>query len=245
MAAAAVAFGFCWQNYVASTASRSCAPALVSALSGLEKYTRIWLRTPDWILVGTFFEVQNGDRVRMSSGTFQVEKVREVRRIPSWAATEDGRWPMSEVAGSAFLKEMLRHSDPTSFMTSWSSDLVLVGSRARLASELDELVGPGDAPAELGPLREIIRPFVPNRALGWRSILMSAHDDRPIWESWPELPEAIILDGAYAVGRWIDECHAPLVVAVLDRAEPGLDSAVSVLQQRRAYGTLLTPDDLN
>jgi hypothetical protein len=245
MAAAAVAFGFCWQNYMAETASRSSPPALESTLNDLEKGTKIWLRTQDWILVGTFFELRRGDRVRTSSGTFQLRKVEEVRRVPSWAAAEDGRWPMPQAASNAFLQEMLRHKNLVSFLTSWSSDLVLVGSRAGLASELEQLIGPGESPAELAPLREVIRPFNPRSALGWRSVLMSAHDDDPVWASWQERPKAIVLDGAYAVGRWLEECHAPLVVAVLGRAEPGLDSAVSVLQQQRAYGTPLMPGDLN
>lgn len=245
MAAAAMAFGFCWRNYLVKAPSSSSFPAPANILNDFYNGTKVWLRTPHWILVGTFLEVQNSDRVRTSSGTFQIRRIEEVRRIPSWATVEDGRWPMSEVVASGFLKDMLRQKDPVPFMTSWSSDLVLVGSRARLARELDELIGPGGNPAELGSLREIIRPFDPRRALGWRSVLMSAHDDDPVWENWPQRPEAIILDGAYAVGRWLEECHAPLVVAVLDRAEPGLDSAVSVLQQRRAFGILLTPDDLS
>ncbi|TDC88826.1 hypothetical protein [Actinomadura sp. 7K507] len=44
-----------------------------------------------------------------------------------------------------------------------------------------------------------------------------------------------VLDGAYATSRWLDACEARLTIAIIDRSEPALDAAVSVLEQERAY----------
>jgi len=171
--------------------------------------------------------------------------IQEVRILHELSDAEEGFWPLSEDSLSTFLKEMLPRHNPMIFSTSWDSGLVIVGSQNRINSELDELIGPGMQPSELGAMREVVRPFDPHRPVGWGSLLMSAHADKPVWANWHSTPGVAILDGSYAVGRWLEECQAPLVIAILDRAEPGLDSAVSVLRQRRAYADPLDSNALS
>lgn len=244
MAAVATAFGFCWQHYRNAEAASACPADLARTLDGLETGEKVWLRLLDRVLVGTYFQIQNGNRIRTSSGTFQTRVVQEVRRVPAWVDAEDGHWLISEMSGLPFLQEMLPRNDPLAFVTSWSWDLVVVGSRVRLSDELAEPIGPGNSRSELGELREIVRPLDPRHPVGWQSLVMSAHRDEPVWADWPECPDVTILDGAYAVSRWLEECRSPLVIAILDRAEAGLDSAVSVLEQGRMYAEPLAAGDV-
>jgi hypothetical protein len=242
MAAVATAFGFCRQHYLKM--GTACPPDLVRTLDGLETGEKVWLRLLDRVLVGTYFQIRNGTRIRTSGGTFQTRVVQEVRRMPAWVAAEDGHWLISEMTGLSFLQEMFPRNDPLAFVTSWSWDLVVVGSRVRLSDELAEPIGPGSSRSELGGLREIVRPLDPCHPVGWQSLVMSAHCEEPVWADWPEYPDVTILDGAYAVSRWLEECRSPLVIAILDRAEAGLDSAVSVLEQGRMYAEPLAAGDV-
>jgi len=244
MAAVAAAYGFCWQHYRSAGAASACPPELVRTLDGLETGEKVWLRLLDRVLVGTYFQIQHGNRIRTSGGTFQTRVVQEARRVPAWVDAEDGHWLISEMTGLPFLQEMLPRNDPLAFVTSWSWDLVVVGSLVRLSAELAEPIGPGNSPPELGALREIVRPFDRCHPVGWQSVVMSAHRDEPVWADWPKYPGVTILDGAYAVSRWLEECHSPLVIAILDRAEAGLDSAVSVLEQGRMYAEPLAAGDV-
>ncbi|GAA4616593.1 hypothetical protein GCM10023195_73830 [Actinoallomurus liliacearum] len=102
----------------------------------------------------------------------------------------------------------------------------------------------------MGSLASIVRPLditgtgERSQLVGWRSVLMPARSDDAAWASWPEPPTTAVLDGAYAISRWLEECDARLIVAILDRSEPGLEAAVSVLEQRRAYMKAITLDEL-
>lgn len=251
MAAAAVAFGFTRQEFVTHTVGDSNIQTVEPGK--LNPGDRIWVRTTGRfprVLVGTFAGVErtgSGEpSIKTSAGRFLLSSIEEIRRLPPWAAdVADGQWLFSDAPESSFLRAMLPRHDARSFVTSWSSSLVIVGSRPRLALELEELIGPGTQPPALGHFYEIIRPLDPGQAVGWRSIVMPAHAASPVWEDWPTPPRVILLDGWYAVSRWLDESPAPLVVAVLDRAESGLDSAVAVLQQCRAYATPVPLDGLN
>jgi hypothetical protein len=242
MATTATAFGFCRQHYL--NQGTGCPPDLIRTLHNLEAGTKIWLRLLDRVVVGTYFRIQNGNRISTSGGTYQTRVVQEVRRLPAWIDAEDGHWLISEIPGLSFLQEIFPRNDPLAFATSWNWDLVLVGSHMRLSDELAEPIGPGNSHSKLGELGEIVRPLDPLYPVGWRSVLMSAHRDKAAWADWPKYPDVTILDGAYAVSRWLEECHSPIVIAVLDRAEAGLDSAVSVLEQGRMYAEPLALRDV-
>lgn len=251
MAAAAFAFGYCRERYLDAPLIR-CPSSLSRSLGDLERGAKIWLRLAERVLSGTYYGTLQGKRVHTSAGMYQIGVVREVRAIPSWVELPDGRYLLDELATTehAFLAGMLRHRDPVEYITSWNWDLVLTGSPVRLHADMAERICPPMPGAVLGSLASIIRPLEISsigeraRIAGWRSVLMPSRSEEAVWSGWPEPPAVTVLDGAYAISRWLEGCKARLTVAIIDRSEPGLDAAVSVLEQERAYMKPIPMDGL-
>ncbi|XVQ11399.1 hypothetical protein ACQP1W_02135 [Spirillospora sp. CA-255316] len=251
MAAAAFAFGYCRQRFLEAPELRS--PRDHSrALAELEPGTRVWLHLADRALSGTYYGTLPGEKVHTSAGMYRASVVREARVLPSWAVVPDGRYLLNEVGAEerAFLTGMLRSHDPLEYITSWNWDLVMVGSPARLHADLAERIGPGGLGTPLGSLASAVRPLDASgategaRIAGWRSVLMASRSEEAVWASWPEPPAVAVLDGAYAISRWLEVCEAELIIAIVDRSEPGLDAAVSVLDQEKAYMKPIMMDGL-
>jgi hypothetical protein len=242
MAAAAFAFGYCRQRFLDAPALR-CPRGLARALEDLEPGTKVWLHLADRALSGTYYGTLLGERVHTSAGMYRAGVVREARALPSWAALPDGRFLFDGVGAAerSFLAGMLRYHEPLEYITSWDWDLVMVGSPARLHADLAERIRPSGPDIPLGSLASVVRPLDASgasevaRIAGWRSVLMSSRTEEAVWARWPEPPEVVVLDGAFAVSRWLDACEAKLIIAIVDRSEPGLDAAVSILDQERAY----------
>lgn len=251
MAAAALAFGYCRGRFLDAPALR-CPPALARSPADLQPGARVWLGLPDRALSGTYYRMLPDERIHTSAGTYQAAFIKEARLLPPWAALPDDRYLLSEVGAEerAFLSSMLRSQDPLEYITSWSWDLVVAGSPARLLADLAERISSPVPGAAFGSLASIVRPLEAARTgerariAGWRSVLMASRSDEAAWSGWPEPPAVAVLDGAYAISRWLSECEAQLIIAIIDRSEPGLDAAVSVLEQERAYMKPISPDGL-
>jgi hypothetical protein len=232
LATAATAFGFVRASYLASTSSAVLRPV---ELESLEADTWIWFKAGPTVRTGRFLGFDPRGNVRTSNGHFRRALVTDARSLPTWLqgheATADCRDDVDEV----FLKQMLRSADPISFATSWSTRLLIVGSVARTNQELDLRIAPATADAALGTIRQVVRPLDREAPLGCQSVLVSARTEEPPWLAWDTPPALTILRGAYATSRWLPEITHGCVVAVLGRAEPGLDAAVATLMQARSY----------
>ncbi|MDL4816936.1 hypothetical protein [Actinomadura opuntiae] len=247
VAAAATAFGFCRQRFLSIPDNR-CPSGLDRSLGELEPGMRVWLHLADRVLSGTFLGLRPGGQVHTSAGSYLAQVVEEVRVPPNWAALPDGHSFLA--VEDPFLRGMLRGRSPRSFITSWNQDIVIVGSRDALLADLEERISPATPAVPVGTLASIVRPLdllgerkrcqIP----GWRSVLMSSRSSSAAWSEWDESPEVAVLDGSYAVSRWLEECRARLVIAVLDRTESGLEAAVGALEQERAFMDPIPPAEI-
>lgn len=242
LSASAIAFGYVCQRYTQGNREQMATDWSIP-LSDVEPGARIWVRAPKRVIVGDYLSGLP-DRLYLNTpgtGAFQTRLVREVRTPPPGGLAV-GATTHSDTE-AAFVKSLLPSADPEEFLSSWDWSLVLVGSPERIYSDLAEHIS---APRGLqfGPLNLIVRPIKLTAPVGWRSSVMSAWTETPAWEAFPTPPHVVVLDGAYATSRWLDECSSPVVIAILERTEPGVDEAVAALMQGRAYASPVRDHEL-
>lgn len=240
--AAAIALGYVCQRYT----QRNCKPLTADwsiPLSDVTPGTRIWVRVPSRVIVGNYL-TGLPDRLYLNTpktGAFQTRLVKEVRTPPPGVLTV-GATTYSDTE-TAFVKSLLPSADPEEFLSSWDWGLMLVGSPERIYSDLTEQISTPNG-LRFGPMSSIVRPIELTAPVGWRSSVMSSRAETPPWEAFPTSPHLVILNGAYATSRWLSECPAPVVIAILERTEPGVDAAVATLMQERAYATPVRDHEL-
>ncbi len=236
LAAAAVALGYSRQRYVL-TGEALQVPELSIALQDVVPGMRLWVKTPNRVIVGEYLRGLP-ERLQLSTlktGAFQARMIRQIRTLPEGLEVRDGSWESGSDSDRAFIESLLPNADPEAFLSSWDWSLVLVGSPTRIYADLSERISLNAASRPFGAIGTIVRPMEQSGPVGWRSSIMSARADTPVWEKFPAAPQLVILDGAQAISRWLPKCQAPVVVAVLERTEPGAEAAASALMQERSY----------
>ena len=241
LASAAISFGYLRQRYLTG-AARNILRSV--PLDELEVGTRVWIRLADRVRTGEFRGWDDLGRFKSTSGTFLRERLVEVRELPDWLPELASEAIFDQCVDANFLSLMLRKADAVDYATTWSPDLVMVGSLSRLAQELQVRIGPADGSGQTGCLAQVIRPLRTASPIGCQSILMSSRSEQVAWAAWPAPPSVTLLRGAYATSRWLPDVQSKLAVAVLGRAEAGIEAAVAALMQSRAYGDPLTAGDL-
>ncbi|MGW5154482.1 hypothetical protein ACWEPN_03265 [Nonomuraea wenchangensis] len=240
--AASIALGYVRQRYTQHK-RESLAVGWSISLSEITAGAKVWVRIPKRVIVGDYL-TGLPDRLYLSTpktGAFQTRLVKEVRTPPPGLLTV-GAVTYSD-AETTFVKSLLPSEDPEEFLSSWDWSLMLVGSPERIYDDLAEHISmPGGL--HFGPMSSIVRPIQLTAPTGWRSSVMSARAETLPWEASPTSPHLVILDRAYATSRWLPECPAPVVIAILERTEPGVDAAVATLMQERAYATSVRDHEL-
>jgi hypothetical protein len=190
---------------------------------------------PGWVRVARFGGREGPELIWLGGSKFSLDRILEVMPLPAGLTCRERAFPVPDPAQS--LAELLPNRDPSLFLTDTSLVSLLVGIKKALMQELALPIGPAGAPGPLSAIGEFLHPFDPEVPIGWRSVVVSARAE--------ELPPVVacsrpllaILDGAQAVNNWLRDIDAVVVVVVLDRADPGSDTAALTLTQARAYAT--------
>ncbi|MFI7640597.1 hypothetical protein [Nonomuraea sp. NPDC049400] len=246
LATAAVALGYTCQRYT-HTGGASASTNLSIAPHAVAPGMRIWVRAPKRIIVGDYLGGLP-DRIHLSTpktGAFQAQAVRAIRTLPHGMAIRDASLELSSDEDRAFVRSLLPNSDPEDFLSSWDWSLILVGSPTQLRADLAERISMSSTSPYFGSIGTVVRPFEHTAPVGWRSSIMSARADAPAWEKFPSAPQTVILDGAYAISRWLSECQAPVIIAVVERTELGVEAAVAALMQERSYAAPVYDHELS
>lgn len=232
IAAAAVALGFVRASYLDGIRAEALLPI---ELDRLVPQQRIWFRAGPTARTGRFLGAGDRGVIRTSNGHFHREKIEEVRALPDWFPEVESRADVGTEAHT-FLAQVLRAQDAVQFATSWSTRLLVIGSVARLAEELDLEISAAADDGIFGKIRQIVRPFDADVPSGCQSVMCSPRTEVPVWQRWAVPPALTVLRGAYATSRWLPDVTSRCTISILGRAEPGLDGAVAALMQARAYG---------
>ncbi|WP_158009908.1 hypothetical protein [Carbonactinospora thermoautotrophica] len=168
-------------------------------------------------------------RIHIGESRWKIESVVHIAADPALPESRFGRIQIPE-PGSLIRKAGRAANWFAEYCTATCS-VALIGTRSRLESELELLVGWAGREGRYDRLRDILRPD-DGRSPTWASAILPAGSG-----DLPEVPaqaRLAVLDGATAI-RWMPELRTPLVVPVIDRSSTD-ESAISTVLQVRSTG---------
>jgi hypothetical protein len=233
-AAVAMAFGYAVADYRRDRRLPTRVE-LDRQVDALVKDELVRMVQPGWVRVARFGGREGRELIWLGGSRFPLNKVLEIMPLPAGLTRREKAFRVPDPAQS--LAELLPNRDPNLFVTDTSVVSLLIGTRKTLVQELVLPIGPAGAPGPPLAAGELLRPFDPEVPIGWRSAIVPARAEELPAVAAGGRPLLAILDGAQAVNNWLRDVDAVVVIVVLDRSDPGSETAAFTLTQARAYAT--------
>jgi hypothetical protein len=218
------------------------APATVEqVLRSLEPNTPVRMITGDELVADRFYGYEVRDRrgrVHIGRSSWLMDKVDILLPAPGLAASRFRRENLSHPGGLVTMADRVvswRAAQATS-----AADVVLVGTKAALISEMSVRVGRDGSLNGANSFGELLRPDDGVRP-AWGSVVLSAarFDEAVV----PPDAGLAVLDGASAIG-WLRDTITGMAIAVIDRSVTDEFAAESVIQLRSMGGMPVPLDSL-
>ncbi len=187
---------------------------------------------PGWVRVARFGGREGQQLIRLGHSRFSLDRILEIMPLPAGLACDERTSRVPDPAPS--LAELLPNRDPILFLTDTSVISLLIGTKKVLMQELVLPISPAGASGPPAAVGEFLRPFDPGVPIGWRSAVVPARAEELPPVVAASQPLLAILDGAQSVNNWLRDIDAAVVVVVLDRSDPGSETAALTVTQARA-----------
>jgi hypothetical protein len=218
------------------------APATIEqVLPSLEPNTPVRMITGDELVADCFFgyEVREGrGRVHIGRSSWLMDKVDILVPAPGLDASRFGRENLSHPGGLVTMAD--RVASWRAAQAASAADVVFVGTKAALISEMPVRVGRDGSLSGANSFGELLRPDDGVRP-AWGSVVLSASrfDEAVV----PPGAGLAVLDGASAIG-WLRDTTTGMAIAVIDRSVTDEFAAESVIQLRSMGGVPVPLDSL-
>ena len=207
----------------------------------------IRLVTKDKVVVAKYCRIgtsSNGATIVITNeGTWCIEKIRAINVIPDGSSCVEVPCKQGRPEPGSLARMAGIDSGWDSWLVSLPSDLVVIGTRSWLDSELsscickseDGNIGNNEIQTVLLPKRQ--------RAAVWNTQIIS-HVDRQACLELPKTVSAVILDGNGAI-KYLPDLQAKIVICVLDRSTATESAEEIIVQYKNTRGVAISlRDDL-